>query len=266
VTLISAGSTVTQPAIQLTQTALTITHQTGSASPPVQNVGVSTTIGFREYTASTTATWIRLISTFNPAPAATVTDFAPGQFSVVMDATGLLPGTYVGTVDVSSSGLPSLQVPVSLIISTTPSLNAQPSSIIFDETTGNTTSVTITSTAGSVLPFSATASSGTGWLSVSPSSGSTASGAQALTISANTTGLVAGVHAGAITIAAQNSPTLTIPVRISIIPGAIGGGTLTFSPESITLTALVGGSNPSANVQIDTESGITHNFAAAASG
>jgi uncharacterized protein (TIGR03437 family) len=263
VTLISAGTTAAPPAIQLSQTALTITYQTGGSSPPVQDVSVSATTGFREYTASTTTAWMRLISTFNPVPATTVTDFAPGQFSVVTDPTGLVPGTYVGTVDVTSSEVSPLQLPVSLIVSSTPALSAQPSSIILDQNGGYRNSLSITSTGGA-LSFNATATSATGWLSVSPAAGSTANGPQSLTISANTTGLAAGVYTGSVAVTSPGSPTLTIPVRITVTAGSTLG-TLTLASDSVTLNALVGGSNPFENVQINTESGTAHNFTAATS-
>lgn len=269
VTLISAGSNGVVPAIELSQTAVTITYQTGTADPvdpAVQNINVSRTIGLGTFTASTTTSWLRLTSDFVQAPSSSVMGLTPGPFGVVTDPSGLSVGSYIGTINVSSAGAPTVQLTVTLNVTSTPALNAQPSSVTLTEEGKWEDTVTVTSTGNSGLTFTASATSDTGWLSVTPASGSTASssGSQLLTLRANTTGLSVGPHNGIVRLTAPNNTSLNIPVRINVAP-ASALGTLTLSPESVTLTALLGGRNPSQTVRIETDAGTAHNFTAAAS-
>jgi uncharacterized protein (TIGR03437 family) len=145
-------------------------------------------------------------------------------------------------------------------------LNAQPSSIILDSVDQTTASVAITSTGGSTLSFSTSATSIGNWLNVTPNAGTTAGGAASVDIRANTTGLAVGIHTGTVSIIAPNSQTLNIPVRMTVAPGGATGA-LAFFPEEVSLTALMGSTDsPSRVVQILTESGgAVHNFTAAAS-
>jgi uncharacterized protein (TIGR03437 family) len=264
VTLSATGDAGTADRLKLSQTAITVNHQIGTTEPPVQFVGVTSTRGYINYTASTTTTWLKLTSTFNAEPSSSVTDSAPGAFTVNIDPTGLPLGTHIGSVQVTSDGHAAVQLPVQLTITTAPALNAQPSSLEFDETIGNEDSITVTSTGTSTLSFTASVPPGSEWVSVSPHTGSTAAGGQILTVRINTQGLPAGTHTARIFLTAQNGTVLTIPVRATVSTAATIGPLL-FSPESVTLSAVSGGSNPSQVIEIRPESGGTQNYTASAS-
>ena len=221
VTFMSVGDTTTEAGLRLKQSSITVTHQSGiAASPPVQTVEVVTNVGSRLYSARTTTSWIRLSAPFSPTPAFSILDVTPSEFYVGTEPAGLVPGTYIGVVDVASPGIPTIQLPVSLTVTTNPALNAQPSSIILDSVDQTTASLSITSTGGSNLAFAASATSIGDWLSVTPTAGTTGSGVQIVNLRANTTGLGVGIHTGAVSITSPNSPTLNVPVRINVKPGA----------------------------------------------
>jgi uncharacterized protein (TIGR03437 family) len=259
VTFISTGTSGVPDTIELSQTALSLTHQVGTADPPIQQVAISTTAGFREYTAATMTRWIKLVSDFNPTPASSVTDFAPGFFSIDVDPTGLAAGTYIGTVTVSSTGLANVQLPVSLRVTTTPALNAQPSSITLDDQTSTEASVVITSTGFAALSFNAAASSSGNWLSVSPTTGSTAFGAQTLVIRGSAAALTAGNHTGSVIVTAQNGESLTIPVRFRV-NATTSTGDILWLPEEVSLTGVAGRASPLQSVDLRTDTGLAHDF------
>ena len=254
VTLNATGMAV-QNTLTLSQSAINVTHQTGTAEPPVQFVEVKPSTGFENYTATKTASWITLSAT-EPTPS-----WLP--LIIDIDPTLLPVGTHVDTVRVSAPGFPIVELPVSVTVTTVPALNSQPSSLVFDELTGNQTTLTVTSTGTSVLPFAVSVPTGGNWISVTPTAGTTASGAEILTIRINTAGLPAGPHAGLVVLTPQSGPTFAIPVRTTV-PASATIGALVFSAESVELTAVSGGPNPSQIVEIRPEMGGSQQFTASA--
>ena len=269
VTLNATGVTATQDALKLTQTAINVTHQFGPSiqPPPVQVVGITATTGFTTYTATTQTSWLKLTSTFQPTPVSTLTDFAPGEFRIVIDPTGLQLGPHQGNVEISATGLPTVNLPVSLTITSTPAFNAQPSSVLLDDTTGQEATVTITHTGQTVLSFNATPSPGSEWISVTPNTGTTAGAGQQLTVRLNTSALSAGIHAGSVLLTPQagssTAPPLAIPVRTTV-SAASAIGALLFSTDAVSLTGVSAGPNPSQIIEIRPESGGLQEFTASA--
>ena len=190
------------------------------------------------------------------------------MFSVQVNPPGLTVGTHLGAINVNVPGLSSQVVPVSLTISTSAALNANPSSIAFEYTISSeelpSREVTIAGTGGANLAF--TVSTTAPWINVTPASGNTASGSAVITISINPGGLAAGTLNGSVTLSVQGGSPLVIPVTL-IVTGIENVGEIEVSPSPIELTGLVGGPSTSGDCAVITtgELGKPHNFTAAAS-
>ena len=263
VTLLVLGSVSAPNAIILDQTSITYNHKTGDI--PAISVGVNTSPAPRDYTVATATAWLKLASPLHPIPASSLTDTSPGSFSVVMDATGLATGTYIGTIVVTSDGLPTQELPVTLNVGNGPPLNADPSSVILNDE--NTSAfVGLTTTGPTNFSFSTSVAPGAPWLQVSPAIGTSTSGASALDILAVLTGLTPGTYNGTVivTLLSGGSGTLSIPVRLTVTNGS-GTGSLVIQNSSVNLSSVIGGPNPSQTVDIGTSvSGSTHDFAVSA--
>lgn len=266
VTLLATGSGEIPKSIVLTQTSVTVRHQLGTSQPSTQRVGVVAVGGTTNFTASTTSSWIRLVSDSNPTPAATVTDFAPGDFLIQVDPTGLAAGTYVGTVDVTGFGLPPQQLPVTLVVTPSVALNADPSSILFDDNAGTFRSIIVSRTGTGEVTFNVSVAPAASWLTVAPSSATTASGSTQLVAQANPSGLATGTYNTSIVLTIAGTTTsFNIPVRYNVIGAAENIGTLQLSAESIEFTGIIGLSNPSQVIGVGTSDGIPQNFVVSAS-
>jgi uncharacterized protein (TIGR03437 family) len=264
VVLAVSGTGAGAASIQLSQSSLILAYQIGTSEPPLQVVHVDVVASSANtFTASTTTSWLRLVSLSNPNPVASLTDFLPGDLSVQVNPAGLLPGSYVGSVTIEAPGLPAQQLPVLLTITGAPSLNAQPSSILFNDLGNTMASVTVSSTGSASLSFTATPS--VGWLSVTPSSGSTAGASQVLMVSANAAGLAAGTYSGAVILSVQNNGAIVkIPVQFTV-SGSGQAPELQSSVTAVDLTGVVGMVNPLQVIRIDTSTpGATQDFTAAA--
>lgn len=124
---------------------------------------------------------------------------------------------------------------------TMPTLSANPSSLQFSYQSGSSTmpgaqAFTVSSSDGSAVSFSASASGGT-WLSVSPASGTTgSSSSNTLTVSVSPAGLSAGTYQGTVTLSssgASNTPTVGVTLVVtSATTLSVSPGRLTFSPQN----------------------------------
>jgi uncharacterized protein (TIGR03437 family) len=245
--------------LQLNPASLFFAYQIGQAQPPSQGVTVSSNSGQTNYTIATQTNssqpWLN-VSTSNGT--------TPGNFAVSVNSSGLTPGTYDGSVIITSTGSPQT-IPVRLIVSNTALLVVSPGSLIFTAAQGSMSSsfqnVAVTSTDGSAISFNIAAATSTGanWLLASTSTGTTASN---LTFSANPNGLAIGSYTGTITITATtpnvaDSPQ-TIPVTLNITPAA----TLVVSPTSLSFAQTINGSTPAAQSIIVSSIGSPITFAA----
>ena len=273
VVLVIQAAAAATAVLTLSQTSLEFNHQFGVSTPPVQTVGVVATDTTRAFVASaTTATggdWLRLATATAPTPATSIVGVTPIDFNVLVNPSALAPGSYSGTITVTSFGVPSQDLPVSLTVSSNPALNFVPSSVTFDYLIGGTVPgpriVTVTATGSASLSFTTAIASGASWLSVTPASGSTASGSQQLNIAADPAGLVAGLYTGTVVLTLGSGAIEDIPVTLNVT-GSVNASTLDIPITSVALTGLVGGSNPSQIVNVNTSIfGAAHDFTAAAS-
>ncbi len=263
ITITSGTQTFTVPvtlnissgiAIGGTPTSLSFSQATGGTAPAAQNIALTSTnsasISYSATAATTTGgSWLILNNTANTP---TVSGTAPGNLAVSVNGASLQPGTYNGTVTVASVGATNslLVIPVTLTITQSQGIATNPTSLTFNGSVAGSApaaqTVSVTSTTGSPVSFTATAqATGGNWLSVTPSSGTTTA---SVTVSVNQAGLAAGTYTGTVTLAAstQGATPLTIPVTLTvgaqnkpvpttIINAASGGQGLVAPGEIITV-------------------------------
>ncbi|MBK5293990.1 MAG: hypothetical protein JJE04_20230 [Acidobacteriia bacterium] len=196
----------TTEGLWMTSGPLTFQYHIGNLKPALQKLNVSyiTNITFNAQANSTG--WLRI------EPDGGVT---PTTLDVTVDPSLLLAGTYTGTITLSAINVAPTNVKVTLIVSGSPNLTANPSVLEFQVPAGG-----LPPPAKTVLISSSPATNITTqvvnglWLNVTPASGITP---QALSAGVNPTGLAPGIYRGSIVISS---------------PGAAGGGQLV----SVTLT------------------------------
>jgi hypothetical protein len=242
------------PLLQVKPTQLAFGYQLGGPTIPSQALtvtsgGVPVTVS----AATSGESWLSV---------AGVSGLTPTVFTVRADGSSLAPGTYNATVTVTSSGASNspVTVPITLIVSAGPTLQASPAQVNFSHQIGQANppnkQVTVTSSSGS-LTFSVTAStdSGGSWLTAT-GGGSTPS---SVDIAVSPTSLTAGTYTGKVTLtsaAAGNSP-LNIPVTL-VVSQAI---TLRASPPSLSFTYQGGNAPASQQIHV-TSSGAQVSFLA----
>jgi uncharacterized protein (TIGR03437 family) len=174
----------------------------------------------------------------------------PGNLAVRVDPGTLSPGSYAGTVVITSPNAPSnYNVPVMLNVLSSVSIVSSPAIVNLVQAPGSSTAVSqpvqISTSNGSALGFNvftSTSSGGGSWLSAAPAGGTTPG---TITVTANSNGqLSPGVYNGTVSIqmpGADNTP-LNVPVSLTIGTA----NTFTLAPTSLSFTGSVGGPNPAA--------------------
>src|SRR6266568_5008481 len=176
---------------------------------------------------------------------------SPSSPTVGINVTGLLPGTYNGTLIFSTTAGTQI-VPVTLIMGqpTTPILTSSPALLntsgIIGQPDPSPQTVTITNTGGGTLSWSATASTTVGgaWLAITPKAGILMSQQTAsITVTVKPlSSLIPGVYNGSITISASGTcaHALNWTAKAATLP--TGGTWLTLTPAagtvSLTATSL----------------------------
>ncbi len=246
------------------QRALTFNYQLNAASNPSQSVYVFIDSGqFSTFTATVSDSWLAVASASWITPAASADCVAPGFLFVTVNPVGLNVGTYQGSITLTATGLPPVQIPVTLNISAAPVLNANPSFVSFD-TASDALSANLEITGSASLAFTAAVSAGATWLKVSPTSGVADVTPANLTVTADATGLQAGTYNGSIRLTGPNgSPSLTIPVQLKAA-GATVSNELTITPKDLQFAAIAGDPDPSQYLTIFTTTSTEQKFTAAA--
>ena len=217
--------TVTSGNLTVSPASLNFTQTANGPAPAAQMLNINSSgvpLTFSALTTvSTTANWL----TVTPTSGAT-----PGTVSVSVNAGTLQPGTYTGTVSITSpaaSNSPQT-VTVNLTVGQAQNLTVAPASLSFSSQTGSaapaTQAIAVTASAGT-LPFTAAVtvtSSSTTWLSVTPTSGTATQTATNLTVSVNPQGLTAGTYSGSVVVTGQgasNGPqTVVVTYVVTAIP------------------------------------------------
>ena len=161
---------------------------------------------------SSGGTWLAV----NPNAAST-----PSSLSVSVNPANLQAGTYYGAIALNPPGTTGLVIPVQVTVAGTASLNVSPQLLSFAYQIGATTPVaqtlTLTSSTGAAISFTATASTsscGNNWLIVSPQSSATPS---TLSVQINPLALQAGSCTGSINISAPGASNTAINIPVSLL-------------------------------------------------
>ena len=229
--VVNVSFVVTQPNLTISTNSLNYAFQIGGTTPPGQQVNIGGTSGLAFTATAAGGAWLSV----SPGGGNT-----PGTVTVSVDPSVLTANTYNGTITIAAPGATSQVVNVTLVVSSSPTISASPSTLDFTYQIGGTTPqgqlVTIGGTSG--LAFTATAAGGS-WLSASPGSGTTPG---STTVSVNTTGLTANTYNGTITISATgaNPQVVNVTLVVSSAPA------ITPTPSSLSFTFAIGGSVPAA--------------------
>jgi uncharacterized protein (TIGR03437 family) len=163
----------------------------------------------------------------------------PATLQLAVNPVGLAPGSYTSAVLVTSQGAANspLSIPVSLTVVSLPSLAASPSALYFTAEGQESVSapLKVISTGVAQVPFIASASPNTPWLTVS-GAGETPG---TVAVQASAVGLTPGVYSGAVVITsttAFNAPLL-VPVTLNVA----GAPVIAVSPPAITFSSMSGG-------------------------
>jgi hypothetical protein len=219
-------------------------------------------------------TWL----TVTPA-AGTVTTKAPALASVGIVNTGLVAGTYSGSITVTAiDSVTKLQVGLPQVVTVTltvlPVCTLQPPSVaseVFSAPVGaNPAAQTFTigvvgACTGSVIVTpTVTMSSGTGWLAVSPASAPVAAGSTAtFTVTVTSAALAAGSYVGSISLAAVNAGVATAgsPQAVGVTLTVAAPPALSVTPSSLTFNGPPG--TATQNITITNTGGSPLNWSAA---
>lgn len=127
-----------------------------------------------------------------------------------------VPGSYSGSIIISSSQAGNSPQSASIALKVLPAapVNRNPTRLSFQSQAGAAPpSQTVSITAAAPTSFTASVTSGSNWLSVTPSAATTPA---TLTISVRPSGLSPGSYTGVVTLAVSQPDGSTIPVRIPV--------------------------------------------------
>jgi uncharacterized protein (TIGR03437 family) len=207
--------------LSVSSSSLSFAQNTGGGQPASQTLNVSSSGAAITFSAvasvNSGGTWL----TVNPSNATT-----PAALTVTANGTGLQPGTYTGSILISSPGSQNSQtVNVTLTVSNVPVIVASPVGITpvnFQIGSANPAPQTIALSlqGGGALAFTAVATmtTGTGWLTVSPTAGTTPTN---ISVTINPTGLTPATYQGNVTISAAGAAPLVLPVSLTVTPSPI---------------------------------------------
>ncbi len=257
------------PLLSVPSAGLSFIYELNSGvNPPAQSVvTTSTAVAAASATGQIPVTAAATTSTggnwLTVTPSAGTTGSA-SPFSVAVNASGLTPGKYQGTVTFTGVGAGNgpQSVPVTLTVAADASLVTNLTALTFETQIGQNSvatsqtsqTVTVSSSTGATLSYVATAATspaGGTWLLVSGNT--TANTNSSFTVTVVPTGLAAGTYSGTITITATNPATgnaalnspLTIPVSYYVSNSPLLVVTLPGNPPSQpVLTAQVNGAAP----------------------
>ncbi|MCX6629570.1 MAG: hypothetical protein NTW28_18280 [Candidatus Solibacter sp.] len=217
-------------ALAADRTQVTTSYHTGAFPPAADTVRVTAAGGASVAITAQSVTdsggpWLSVTAQGSTTPAALSISYSIG---------GLVQGTYTGRVTVTSGGLATLTIPVTLqVVTDSVQLQAAPSSLTFSMVAGGADppaqSITVT-VAGVAKLFQATVSAPPNgkWLTVTPSAAATTA---TLGVAVTAKDLAAGVYNGALAIAVSGDPSSSrsIPVTFTIQtplpkPGIAAGG------------------------------------------
>jgi uncharacterized protein (TIGR03437 family) len=194
-------------------TTLTFSQVAGGTAPAAQTIPVSgspSSLNFAVTTSPSTP-WL----TVTPASGST-----PGNVQVSVSAGAMPVGPYNGSVIITSAGAAGspITVPVVLNVVASQTLTANPTSLTFAYTIGQTAPAAqslLVGTSGASAPFTVQVPATAPWLAVTPTTG-TAPGNISVSVTPGT--LAAGSYTASLTVTSAAALTpLTIPVTFNVV-------------------------------------------------
>lgn len=219
--VLSQTTTPSTASLGVTHTSLSFNYQIGGPVPPAQTIIVSSNgppLSFNAGVSTLGGSWASI------TPSGTVT--SPASINVTLNPLGLVAGTYMGAITVTSAAATNspLTIPIVLNISGVPTASVSSSVLTFTMQAGSAVPPpqSLALTAGGTYNFGITATSlsGGSWVSTTPFSGSTPA-TITVSIDKSVVGLGPGTYSGALSIvidAAANSP-LAVSVQLVITGG-----------------------------------------------
>jgi uncharacterized protein (TIGR03437 family) len=188
-----------------------------------------------QISASSTGDWLKVQAAASQLPAVV---------SVSADPSGLAPGSYQGTIQIAVLGALPLMKTVSVTLQVAgpvkPRLATASYQLSFtlDALSAPVSQqVTVSNSGSGSLNFTAAADGGD-WITVTPQSGqATPSAPGTVRVTVNPATLAAGTYQASIRVSSDASPTLTVPVIVTVTKGA---GKLFLSQAGLTFTAVEG--------------------------
>ena len=177
---------------------------------------------------------------------------------VLIDATGLIAGTYNGTITITTSG-GTQKVSVTLIVGAGTVLLPTPGDLVFTALTGrgnpDPQTVYFSGSDGALRPLAIGAVSNNSWITVTNDD-------RSMTVQVDQTGLTTGVYSGSVSVSqtgAANNPA-TIPILLVVNLGGTGGtpppnSNVTVSPTSLTFSAQSGSSPAAKTISVNSAAG-----------
>ena len=274
---IPVSLTVTSATSQLyaAPSSLLYSYQTTTTAPGLQLVELTSTAstGFSVTTSTTPANNCPSTNWLSYAASSFAT---PATLSVSAATAGMTAGSCMGVITVTyNNGVSqstTLTIPVTVDISATPLLTITPDANfgVFTGSYGSTTALTsrisVNSTDGSALGFSASAStpgSAVSWLFLGASSGTTQ---QYLQVQISPSGLQVGTYNGTITITPNNGANLPSgPFQLPVTLIVSANTTVTVTPTSLAFTQAQGANPPASQVLSVTATGGSTSYTATVS-
>jgi uncharacterized protein (TIGR03437 family) len=233
--------------LNVTPAVVNLTTQVGT-SPASQTISLtstdpSTPVAFNVASTANGGNWLQSLLSGGTSPQ---------NLTLGFQTASLAAGTYDGAVTVTPTALGSTPtvVPIQVVVTSSVSSAATPSSLTFTQPLGGVTpqsqGIQVTSSTPG-LSFTASASvstpSGGNWLSVVPGPGS-ATTPGSVAVSVNGANLGEGTYSGTITVLVPNATpsVLLVPVNFTIGPSL----NFSASPNNLSFTATVGATTPPA--------------------
>ena len=194
----------------------------------------------------------------------------PATLTIQAFPLGLSPGTYAGSVTVSSgssgtvsTGANVLVVPVTLTVSALPAISVDKPELIFggDNNSALPQGVQVTSTSSSLTYNVSTTviNSPVQWLTVTPNFGNTPS---SVSVSANGANLSNGTYSGTVTFTPQSAGAVPVVIPVTLIVNQ--SVVLQVTPTTLSFTQIRGASPAGAQtVQVTSQQPVTYTFTSA---
>jgi uncharacterized protein (TIGR03437 family) len=213
---------VTSGTLILSTTSLNFPFTVGGSNPAAQTVQVTATGGPLSFTAAANSgtagtNWLSVTPTSGTTP---------GALSISANGANLAPGTYAGTVVVTSPNAANSPEVINVTLAVTSgTITATPAptatGLVFTQQSGGlaptSQTITLAGSPGSIsFSTSSVTNSGGNWLTVTPATGSTPG---TVTVAVNGSSLAIGPYTGTVTInapGAAGSP-LTYPVTLNVV-------------------------------------------------